>query len=325
METKPKVVVTGVTGNVASWVTKMLLDQGKFSVRGTVRTPTDEKTISHLKEAFGDKYSELEVVYADLTDEKSLFDAIKGCTYVFHIASIVTQEVPKEENELIVPIVNGVTFVMKAAIAHGVKRVIFTSSTYCVSTHDGTPSVDETVWPDKYDSTLCKAKNLAEKTIWEFHEKNKGKIEAVTLIPCFIQGPPLSSKGCLSVDVIKAILLGVMPENPNYNINWVDVREVAQAHINALEAKDGNRFIIVGESKKINEVAENMKEDWGKYGYNVTTKESTVESNMSKLQETLNNKSIKELGMNYRPLRETMNDMVEAMINLGIVPDLRKK
>eukprot|EP00340_Litonotus_pictus_P011775 CAMPEP_0170537478 /NCGR_PEP_ID=MMETSP0209-20121228/102739_1 /TAXON_ID=665100 ORGANISM="Litonotus pictus, Strain P1" /NCGR_SAMPLE_ID=MMETSP0209 /ASSEMBLY_ACC=CAM_ASM_000301 /LENGTH=268 /DNA_ID=CAMNT_0010838983 /DNA_START=201 /DNA_END=1004 /DNA_ORIENTATION=- len=236
--------------------------------------------------------------------KRVVYTSFKGCTYVFHVASTMTMVEPEDENELIVPMVNAVKYMMKAALAAGVKRVVYTSSTGCVYTRDGTPTVDESNWPDKYNGALCKGNNLEEKTIWEFHEQNKGKIEVVALNISFIAGPPLSTKGFLTGDVIKGILMGASPENPFFSINWVDVREVAQAHIKALEAKDGNRYIIAGENKRVNEVAEMLKEDWGKHGYNVTTKESTTEIPQSKKQDALNEKSIREMGMKYRPLRE---------------------
>jgi nucleoside-diphosphate-sugar epimerase len=53
---------------------------------------------------------------------------VKGCEYVFHIASPIPPYVPKHEDEVIIPAVNGTKFVTEAAIRNHVKRLVFTSS-----------------------------------------------------------------------------------------------------------------------------------------------------------------------------------------------------
>eukprot|EP00340_Litonotus_pictus_P007042 CAMPEP_0170519956 /NCGR_PEP_ID=MMETSP0209-20121228/5175_1 /TAXON_ID=665100 ORGANISM="Litonotus pictus, Strain P1" /NCGR_SAMPLE_ID=MMETSP0209 /ASSEMBLY_ACC=CAM_ASM_000301 /LENGTH=289 /DNA_ID=CAMNT_0010805959 /DNA_START=20 /DNA_END=886 /DNA_ORIENTATION=+ len=289
METKPKVLVTGVTGFLGSWVLKYLIEEGKYSVRGTVRNVNDQERLAPFKKAFGDQIDQVELVSAELNDEKALAEAVKGCTYVFHVASPLPAVQPKDENEVIVPAVNGVKFVMQAAVASGVKRVILTSSCTNINTYDSTPEVDETTWSTSIIDKLIpyyKSKLLAEKAAWEIYEANKGKIELVAINPAAIIGPPITTKGFFSGDFIKAVLVGAIPEVPFTYYNWTDVRDVARTHINALEGKDGNRYISAGDNYSIAEVAEMIKKDWGKYGYNVTTKQSTEETIFSIKQST---------------------------------------
>ena len=47
---------------------KTFLEDGTYRVRGTVRSITNEKKIEPLKKAFGDLFSKLELVEADLLD-----------------------------------------------------------------------------------------------------------------------------------------------------------------------------------------------------------------------------------------------------------------
>ena len=65
---------------------------------------------------------------ADLLDEQSLIKAIKGSTYVVHTASPFPLKLPKNENDLIDPSVNGTLAVMKGCSHAKVKRVVVTSS-----------------------------------------------------------------------------------------------------------------------------------------------------------------------------------------------------
>lgn len=59
---------------------------------------------------------------------------MKGCTYIHHVASPLPVEIPKHEEELIRPAVEGAVNVLKAAAAAGtVKRVVMTSSMVAVA------------------------------------------------------------------------------------------------------------------------------------------------------------------------------------------------
>ena len=69
-----------------------------------------------LKAAFGDYFNQLELVEADLTNNASLVNAAKGCTYIVHTASPVPTKAPKNaEKEIIRPAVDGTTAIMQAA------------------------------------------------------------------------------------------------------------------------------------------------------------------------------------------------------------------
>lgn len=51
-----------------------------------------------------------------------------GIDYVMHIASPFPAEIPKKEEDITKPAVNGATFVFNAALKHNVKKIIITSS-----------------------------------------------------------------------------------------------------------------------------------------------------------------------------------------------------
>lgn len=80
------VLVTGASGYIAIHIVKLLLESG-YKVRGTVRSLKDEKKVSPLRKLVANPKHELELVEADLLNEQSWLNAVKGCTYVLHIAS----------------------------------------------------------------------------------------------------------------------------------------------------------------------------------------------------------------------------------------------
>ena len=104
---KKKVVITGISGYIGSYVCKLFLEDGGFNVRGTVRDKNNEAKIAPLRKAFGNLYSKIELVEADLLKVESLSQAIKGCDYVVHIASPNLFKEPKDENLIIRPALEG--------------------------------------------------------------------------------------------------------------------------------------------------------------------------------------------------------------------------
>ena len=107
VEAKYIVTVTGISGFVGSAVGAELLRHGMWTVRGTVRSLTNQKKIEPLRKAFGDKFSSVELVEADLLDLDSLRRAFSGSTYVIHVASPCDIREPRDPQTLIRPAVEG--------------------------------------------------------------------------------------------------------------------------------------------------------------------------------------------------------------------------
>ena len=128
------VLVTGASGFLAANIIKQLLEEG-YQVRGTVRSLNDEKKVAPLRQLCQTAKYPLELCEADLMNEQSWLNAVKDCTYVIHAASPVPNYVPKDENEIIKPAVNGTQFVLKACVQEGtlVKRVVLTSSVAAIA------------------------------------------------------------------------------------------------------------------------------------------------------------------------------------------------
>lgn len=211
----PLVLVTGVSGFIASWVAHGALKLG-YRVRGTVRSLKNEDKIKHLRDLCPGSQYKVELVEADLLDEESWVNAVVGCDYILHVASPFVIDEPKDPNDLILPAINGTINVLKAAakLDKPPKRVVVTSSSAAIlygSNPHGKIFTDND-WtvvdsPEFPVSAYYKSKYLAEKAAWDFVEKLPAdkKFELCTVNPTLVQGPMLSGSQCSSAEIVKQV------------------------------------------------------------------------------------------------------------------------
>src|SRR5260370_39754016 len=108
-----KVLVTGATGLVAGQCIKELLEHG-YDVRATVRAVATSD-VSYLRpRADGDGQGAIEFAEATLDSDAGLPEAASGCDYVLHVASPIPLKAPKNDDEIIRPIVDGPKRVLHA-------------------------------------------------------------------------------------------------------------------------------------------------------------------------------------------------------------------
>src|SRR3954452_9377509 len=154
------VLVTGAAGFIAGHVIEELFRHG-YAVRGTVRDLAAADKVAHLKALDG----ELDLVEASLDSDAGWADAVAGCRYVLHVASPNPPAVPKDENDVIRPAVDGTLHVLRAAAADGgVERVVLTSSIAAVTAGHPVPrAYTEDDWSIADQSPPYeKSKTLAE-------------------------------------------------------------------------------------------------------------------------------------------------------------------
>ena len=97
------VLVTGGSGFIGAHCILQLLGAG-YSVRTTVRDLKREADVrAMLKVGGADPGNRLAFVAADLEKDAGWADAVAGCEYVLHVASPFPANIPKHEDELIVP------------------------------------------------------------------------------------------------------------------------------------------------------------------------------------------------------------------------------
>ncbi|ERK30834.1 SDR family oxidoreductase [Clostridium intestinale] len=244
------VLVTGGTGFVGTHIIFQLLQRG-YNVKTTLRSLSSKsKVIDTLKSNGISAFDNLTFVEADLSKDDNWDVAMKGCNYVLSVASPVFFTIPKDENEVIRPAVEGIIRVLKAARNAGVKRVVMTSNFGAVgfSNKNSNITTTEEDWTNPNERGLSayeKSKLLAERAAWDFIKKEGGSLEFTTINPVAILGPSLSAHMSGSFGLIEHLLNGSMKAIPNIPLNIVDVRDVADLHIRAMTnpKANGQRFI----------------------------------------------------------------------------------
>ena len=335
------VLVTGASGYIATHVVRLLQQQG-YRVRATVRSLKNEEKVKPLRELCPDAKHPVELVEADLMNDECWVPAVKGCAYVLHMASPFPAEKPANDDEIILPAVNGTLAVLKAC-DEGVKRVVVTSSaTAITSGSDATekPFTEED-WTDTEKATgaYVKSKPLAERAAWDF-VKNlpaEKKFELVVVNPGLVVGPILCGSFTTSMDFPRRLLQREMPALPVLGFGAVDVRDVALAHVNAMTVPEaaGHRHILVTESMSIKDIALILDEEFRPQGYDVPTRElpnflvkfaSFFDKSLQVVTPMLgvvprfeNTRMKTVLGITPRKMKNSITDMAYSMIESGHV------
>ena len=236
-----KVLVTGATGFIGGNVVRALLSRG-HQAKALVRP---ESTLTNL-EGTG-----VETVHGDVTDRQSVASALEGCNAVIHCAAVYSFWSRNPEHVYEVN-VEGTRNVLDEAARAQVDRVVHTSTVSTVKfrrdkagTEEDHPDLDELTGHYK------KSKYMAEQTVLERAEKG---FPAVVVNPTYPVGP-WDVKPTPSGRVVVDFLNGKVPAYVNTGLNVVDVEDVAQGHVLALErGRVGERYLLGNRNMSLEEI-----------------------------------------------------------------------
>jgi nucleoside-diphosphate-sugar epimerase len=340
------VLVTGGSGYIGSWVVKELLEKS-YTVRLTVRDQNKPEKFKHLLDIAEKSTGTLEVWEANLLTEGSFDDAARGCDSVLHIASPYTLRFKDSQKELLDPALKGTQNVLNAATKSGtVHKVVLTSSVAAVHGDNidmkakGLSEFTEEHFNDTSSVShqpYSFSKLIAEKEAWKM-VKEQSEWNLVVINPSFTIGPPLTATSdSESLEVMKNILKGKLAMGvPDLWFGFVDVRDVAHAHILALEdpAAEG-RHILAGRIMSMIDLAQILRNLYGKK-YRLPKSKSPkwlmylvgplfgvnakfVSLNVDYPIKLNASKSRDKLKLIYTPIEKSIEDMVKQMQELKLV------
>jgi nucleoside-diphosphate-sugar epimerase len=347
-KTKP-VMVTGATGYVAGWLVKKLLEDG-LSVHAAVRNPDNKTKTAHLDAIAENSKGKIQYFKTDLLSPGSYLEAMKDCEVVFHTASPFTSNVKDPQKDLIDPAVLGTQNVLESVNETPcVKRVVLTSScaaiytdaTECRSAPNGI--LTEKIWNTTSSlnyQPYYYSKTLAEKKAWEMVEQ-QSRWDLVVINPSLVMGPALNPKANTSesINILKQLGGGAMKMGaPKMGIGLVDVRDVAEAHYKAAYSPEAKgRYITSGQNTNFLEMGLTLQEKFGK-DYPLPKKalpkwlvmivgpltnkmmtRKLVRNNVNVEFKVDNSKIRNELGIEFLPMKKTMEDSFQVLIDNNII------
>ena len=332
-----KVLVTGATGYIGLHCIHQLLNQG-YAVNGSVRSPERKEEVFEALQKHNTPTENLNLYTFNLTEDDGWDEGMEGCDYLLHVASPIALE-NHDEDFFVKPAVAGVKRAFKFAKKHNVKKVVLTSSVAAIfDTLEEKTYYDETDWSDPDNPSIShysKSKTLAERAAWDFVKNEDNPFELAVINPALVIGPSLSGDLGESNKAIAMVATGKMPVAVPLQFGYVDVRDVATAHVLAMQNSNSNgeRFALAEKDLWYKDVAKVLRDNGFDKAptFNVPVWLAKILANFSKeLKITLpylgrvrsvkNTSKAKDiLGWNPRPAEQSIIDIAEQIKEMGLI------
>lgn len=341
------ILVTGGSGFLASWIVKLLLEDGA-TVHATVRSKAKKEKYAHLEAIAGKTSGTLKFFEADLLHDGSFHEAMQGCGTVMHTASpFIVQGIKNPQEQLIRPALQGTQNVLQSAQkTSSVQRVVLTSSVVSIY-GDGQEVLEknqDTITEEMWNETstikygpYALSKTLAEKEAWKMAgEQNQWDL--VTINPSFIMGPALTkASDSASLDIMKQLMGGQLKSGvPEMHFGIVDVRDVARAHVEAAFRPDAKGRHIVSNTHSVTmlQMADAIRKKFPERklpsrqlpkfmmylaGPFLGFSWKYVSRNIGIPVQFDNSKSISALGIKYHSPEEAIQATAQSMADAGLV------
>lgn len=316
------ILITGATGYIGSALAAYLYQRYGESIRlkAFVRPTSSRQALQDLP---------IDYCIGDILSIHSLWEAVQDVDIVFHCAALVSFQ-QKDYRKLYRNNVVGTRNVVNASLKFGVKRMIHLSSTAAIGANEAGEMSAETTPFQEWQRQIG---YMASKYLAEF-EIERGVAEglAATIInPAIVLGDYGGALHSAS-EWIAELYRGSIPFYPVGSAGFVDIQDVVQACEQAWQrGKTGERYIISAENRSYQNLIDIVSSfprarcrnlvalspfaakflgvalELGALfiGQNTTLTLDSLRISSKSLRYN-SAKSISELGLAYRPLRETL-------------------
>lgn len=329
--------VTGATGYIGSWLVNSLLQRG-CTVHATIRNP---ERASHFLNLWGGN-DRMRLFTADLNEDGSFDDAVRGCDGVFHVAASLELLTAAPDSDLETNVktqvtdnaVKGTLNVLKACLKSNVNKVVFTSSISTLKAKDKLgrwlPIVDELCLKSADDVFNIKEigwvyvlmKLLAEETAFQFAKENG--INLVSVITTTVAGPFLTPTVPTSLQFLLSPLTGdskMLPLLEAVNckmgsVPLVHIEDICRAHMFLMDNVDAvGRYICCSGSYTLNTITEIL----GKAPH-FTVAQRVHDTDEDTAPVEISSKRIKELGFEYMyDGPEIIRQTLQSCLDCGLI------
>lgn len=329
--------VTGATGLLGNNLTRALVARG-WRVKALARSAA--KAFAHFDGVAG-----VEIVEGDMERAADLRPHLAYVDALFHTAAFFRDGYKGGRHWAALKRVNvdGTRALLEAAYAAGVRRMVHTSS---IAVLDGPPGVpvDETMERRIEDADdYYRSKILADAAVCDFLAAHPDFF-ATLVLPGWMWGPGdlgPTSAGQVALDILRGTLPGIVPGS----VSLVDARDVAAHQIAALDrGRRGERYLAAGRHMTMRELIPlvgrvagvktptrsipvpvlyglaGVQELYARLsGKPVLLSLATVRLMAREADRTRFDagKSRRELGVDFRPVEETVRDTINWYRNNG--------
>jgi len=329
----PKVAfVTGATGFVGLNLVEKLLEQG-WRVIALHRADSNLKYLERMR---------AERAVGDVTDADSLLRTLpEGADAVFHVAGDTSLW---SRNNALQDRVNieGTRNAAAAALARGARRFVHTSSISAYGMQQGRIDERSPQLGGSSPVNYQRSKFLAEEEVRAAIARG---LDAVILNPAGILGAYDTHNYARLVTLVAA---GKLPGVPPGSLSFCHVREVANAHIAAVErGRKGENYLLGGADARLLELVREIGAATGKrvparatpawllraFGFiggvasRVTGRQPTITPEAARMVtrdvSCDSAKAMRELGYRAVPLREMVRDCVAWLAAEGLLPGVQ--
>ena len=314
------VCVIGCSGFVGSHVTAKLLKRG-YSVNGTLRDSKGSnaewlRTNVSCK-AISD--NSLRLFSADVFDKESLRLAMADCTGIIVCAG--SPVIAPETINLMVAVGKNTS---EIAIESGIERAVYTSSTGSTNPPEGEPELknEEIHWSDpieQYDAGKFAAvgKTRMDRIVLESMKITEGSFRVCVINPSMIVGPAYQLEPVTSLIRFADIINGRRFKDriPNSSNSIIDVRDLAELHINALENEDSRgRYFGVKRSWHWREILREIEIACPDYTMaNIDPAETPV------METQFDFSRQKSLGVSIRGIKDMFKDLIKELYRRNMI------
>lgn len=256
-----KVLVTGATGFIGSWVVRELLAAG-HAARVLVRGSSNLENLAPFlpRESGGTHEASratpsltIERALGDVLDRSAVRAALTGCDAVIHTAGIA-HFAPDDPEHMRRVNVEGVEIVLGTARELGIGRAVLTSSVAALG-GSPTPRIADENTPSNAESTglhYSISKLHGEQAALRLGAQG---LDVRVIRPSMALGPGDIFQS--SATTILALARRTMPVYVAGGASFGDVREMARAHVAALDrGRPGEIYIVAGHNLSITELVQ---------------------------------------------------------------------
>jgi dihydroflavonol-4-reductase len=320
-----KALVTGAAGFIGSHVVRELLAEN-IEVKCLIRPGENKRNLDGL---------DVEMITGDILNNAVADKSIEGVDTVFHLAAIYSIWM-KDWSRIYEVNLQGSRNILWACLKNNIEKVVYTSSIAAIGIAPGKAlSTEETPF-NQYTlgNHYVLTKYLSQQEALGFAQNG---LDLVVVNPCFPFGPMdlgPTPTGQIIVDILK----GISRTYFNGGINIADVRDVARGHVLAAKkGRTGNLYILGNRNIPMEyfmrlvcqvagfddrmlfkfpvpalKVGAGVLKLWSDYVSHKPPMSTPAEiAYVSQYLYFDNSKTLKELGLSFRPVEDSLRDSIK--------------